>query len=168
MNIPETVIPISKTKSSGAFIGSIAFVVASVWITMAQPMGEILSWIVGGIGIVFFGATTYYSSRAIFQNKPGLVLDEEGITDYSSGVAAGFIPWKDVEEIQTTKVFSQSFILIMVQNPETYLDRAESIISRRAMEANFNSYGTPITISANSLKISFEELVGVFEGYFPH
>ncbi|HVU99476.1 MAG TPA: hypothetical protein VHE34_29850 [Puia sp.] len=37
--------------------------------------------------------------RWIVKTHPGLVIDNNGFTDYSSGLAAGYIPWTDATTV---------------------------------------------------------------------
>lgn len=156
-------IPLSKTKLVKYFIGSLLFVFAGFlfitnphWFIKADDP-TIIKWI-GYASVVFFGACAIFISQKLFDKKPGLIIDEEGITDNSSGVSAGKILWKDVKEISEHEVMGQKFIMLRMKNPEFYLQREKDPIKRRMMELNYKLYGTPINIAANGLKISFGEL----------
>jgi len=54
-------------------------------------------------------------------------------------------------------VLSTQFLLIRLTNPEAYLNKA-NLLQKRMMKANNRMYGTPISISSNTLKCSFFEL----------
>ena len=78
--------------------------------------------------------------------------------DNASAVSAGYIPWTDVLEIRETNVVNQTFINLIVKNPQDYIDRQKSAFKRKLMQINYNSYGTVIGISANGLKCEYHEL----------
>lgn len=53
---------------------------------------------------------------------------------------------------------SQKFLMIIVKNPQEYIDKVTSPLKRNAMKMNYKIYGSPISISANALKTDFEKL----------
>jgi len=158
-------IPLSKSKMSLMLMGCIAFIALGVWLLSYQPTSSDPPWMIRPFivpaaiaAIAFFGFCAVLAVKKLSSTLPGLIISDEGITDYSSGLAAGTIPWKDVLSIQTTAVLNQSFILIMVSNPQEHIDRQKSALKRKAMEVNYKTYGTPICLSANGLRYNFNEL----------
>jgi hypothetical protein len=95
-----------------------------------------------------------------------LIINSEGIIDNSSGVSAGLVLWKDIIEITTSNVMNQKFLMFIVKNPEEYINRQNGIVKRKAMEMNYRSYGSPISISANTLDTNFEELYELLQRKF--
>jgi hypothetical protein len=61
-------------------------------------------------------------------------------------------------EIKETKVVNQTFINLIVKNPQAYIDRQTNTIKRILMQKNYDSYGTVIAISTNGLQIDYQEL----------
>ena len=51
--------------------------------------------------------------------------------------------------------------MIKVSNPEHYIDLKKNRIGKMAMRANYDKFGSPISISANSLKTNFADLKSV-------
>ena len=170
----ETVIELSKAKTTLLILGSVAFVATGIWmLTLDTSATESLDrygspLVIYGVGIaaiVFFGLAGAVGLKKLLDQAPGLVLDQEGFTDNSSGVSAGLVPWSEVVEIGESQVQRQKFISIHVVDPEKYVDRG-NVLRRMTNRANLKMCGTPINISSSSLKISHEELLGVFETYF--
>lgn len=162
-------IPLSKLKLLLMLAGSIAFVAAGIWFvtkptaisTRSFHNSPVLIVIVGAASILFFGVCAIFIVKKIIDNTPGLVINDEGINDNSSGTSAGLILWKDIKKIEKTTVLNQSFIAIIVDNPEEYIDRQKSFIKRKTMELNFKNSQSPINISANGLKCNFNELYNI-------
>ena len=155
-------IPISNKK---LFIGigfSLLFVGLGLWILMT-PADQISSYnpfllkFIGIAGILFFGAAGIYGIRKILEFKPGLKIDENGIFDNSNASSIGLIRWQDISRIQTEQVMSTKFLLIFIDNPNTYLKKVSGI-KRRLLDANSKKYGTPFSITSNTLKYDFDEL----------
>ena len=95
---PRIEIALSKKKIIKIFIGAMVFVALGVFFVVRPetfrrgPIGRPLLMVVGGASILFFGFVAVYSAQKLPDKKPGLIVDDAGITDNSSAVAAGFIP----------------------------------------------------------------------------
>lgn len=89
-------------------------------------------WIFGFL--FFFWAMLYYLRR-IFTALPLLIADESGVTDNSSPLSVGFIPWEDIRKARTKLMGIQPFILITVKNEEKYLAKI-SLFGRVLAKAN--------------------------------
>ncbi len=55
-------------------------------------------------------------------------------------------------------MMSTKFLLIHVRNPEEYIDKARGGVKAKLMHSNMQMYGTPLSITSNTLKCSFDEL----------
>jgi len=166
-------IQLSKTKLTLLFLGSIMFVATGAWYVINPPKVNIsifsnptLVFIVGLASILFFGLVGFFIFKKLFDNAPGLIISTEGVFDNSSGVSVGFVPWTDIVEIKETKISNQKFINIVVKNPQEYIDKQKSAFKRKSLKVNYNSYGTVIGISANGLKIKYNDLKALFDKQF--
>lgn len=111
----------------------------------------------GYITIVFFGLCLIYLFYKAFDKKPGLIINKFGITDNSNYTSVGLIKWSEIIGIRTQEVVSNKFILIDVLEPEKFIQRS-SKFKATLMKTNLKMYGTPISITSNSLSCSFDEL----------
>jgi hypothetical protein len=159
-------IPLSKQKLVLMLSGSIAFVAIGLWFVIAPPAIENVYWgnpakitIAGYAAILFFGLCSLLLIRKLQDNKPGLIFDDSGLTDNSSGISAGKILWSDIENISVIEIQRQKLVKIQVKNPQEYINKQTSVLKRKLMEMSNNMYGTPFSISANGLNISFDELL---------
>ena len=50
-------------------------------------------------------------------------------------------------------------LMLHVKNPQFYIDKQTSLFKRKAMELNSKMYGTPLSLTANGLTISFDHLL---------
>jgi hypothetical protein len=163
-------IQLSKTKMTLTFFGSLIFVGLGIWFLVNPPKSN--HWLFGnptviliaGIAsVIFFGLMAVTIFRKFSDKKPGLIINNEGITDNSSGVSAGLIPWTDIEEITISQVMDQKFLMFIVRNPEFYLEKVTNPLKRNAMKMNYKTYGSPISISANALQTNFDDLHKLLE-----
>lgn len=158
-------VSLSKKKLILTLLGSLMFVAIGLWMVIARPSSNhfffsnpALVLGAGVAGILFFGFVAVKVIPKLMDKKPGLIINSNGITDNSSGVSAGFIPWADIEDIRLAQVFNQRFLLIMVNNPEQYINRASNAITRKLITSNYSSYGSPISISSHALQMDFDQL----------
>lgn len=159
-------IPFSKSKTIVLFIGALAFVAVGCWLLFCHPDFENTlfanSWVTkttGLVSLIFFGIAGYFCIRNLMANGPGLTMDDTGIEDFSTAASATKIYWKDVEAIEVLTIKSQRLIMFKVINPQEYIDGQPSRVKRKMLELNYKWYGAPVGISANGLRISFEELL---------
>jgi hypothetical protein len=162
----EIVIPLSKLKISLLVVGSALFVACGVYFLGLDPESIRTSdkinnpSVVYGISyacIAFCGLTCVYGFVKIFDSKPGLIINKEGITDNSSGVSAGLIPWNEITGFSEFEIHSTKMLIIMVKEPEKYANRG-SVFKRALNKANMNLVGSPISISSTALKMKYSDL----------
>lgn len=144
---------------------SLIFVALGCWFIINPPVIENAYWgdplklkVIGYASVLFFGLCAALMISKLPGNKPGLIIDSNGFNDYSSAIAAGPILWSDIEKISVIKMRKQSLVMVYVKEPTAIIERQKSTIKRKIMQLNYNMYGTPISITANGLKISFDEL----------
>lgn len=166
----EVVINLSKTKVVFFILGSLGFVILGLWLLVPGSAGAGSNFSKGMIFavsvacVLFFGLILIYSLKKFFDKDPGLVINEEGIFDNSSAIAAGQINWSEIEDIAITTVNSQNFLTVMVNRPEKYMNTG-SRVKDMANKANMKFYGSPINISANALNTGFQDLEDTLMGY---
>lgn len=158
-------IPLSTTKMTLSFLASLMFVGLGLWLITNPPKKNIGLFcnptviITAGLAaLIFFALIAVTIFRKFLDKKPGLTINRQGITDNSSGVSAGLIPWTDIQEIKISKVMNQKFLMLIVKNPEYYLNKVTNPLKRSAMKMNYTFYGSPISISSNALQTNFNNL----------
>jgi hypothetical protein len=168
--IDDIKIPLSKNKIILLFLGALIFVFLGVWFAI-NPERFItrifrnpdLIRIAGIVSIAFFGICSVFIFKKLFDKKYGLIIDKMGITDNSNATSIGLVKWEDIIGIRVLEVVSQKFIMVDVSNPEYYIGLKKNGIGKMAMKANYNKYGSPIGITANSLKSNFDEMRKIIE-----
>ena len=158
-------IPLSKVKILLLFTASLVFVCLGIFFAY-QPDIFTTSLInrpeyvriLGFVAVLLFGLCAFFLLRKLFDTKLGLIIDQKGITDNSSGTSVGLIEWEDIEGIDFLQIASTKFLLLITSHPDKYISKAPNGLARRAMKANNKLYGSPLCISSNALKIPFDEL----------
>ena len=173
----ETMIELSRTKLLLLTLGSCAFVAAGAWL-LSLDAAEVragrsfrlffndptFAYGAGLASILFFGACGVYGIVKMFDRKPGLVLNSDGVVDNASGVAAGFIPWSEVLGAGVYEVQGRKMLIIGVRDPRKYIERGGAL-RRMLNKANNGMTGSPITIPSVTLKMNFSEVVSLFNRY---
>lgn len=164
---------LSKTKIVLLFFGCLIFCILSILFilnpdkfTSWRYSSSTMVFIIGILGVLFFGICLLYYARKTFDKTPGLIVNDKGIYDNASGISAGHIPWIDIMEISETIVVNQSFINIVVKNPDEYIKRQKNIFKRKLVQINYSSFGTVIAIPSVSLNCEFNELKRILQQEF--
>jgi len=168
----QKIIAVSKTKLLLLIGSACLFVACGYWMLQRDP-AEIASHrhsplVVHGMGflsIVLFGLAGLICVRKLFDRRPGLVLNSEGLTDYSSGSAVRFVPWSEITGFSAVDGRGPKILIVNVANPDKYIE-AGGPIRRRFNRINAGIYGgSPIAITSPALKIGFNELVDLCNEY---
>ena len=171
--LEQTAIALSKTKVILLIFGAIVFVTLGILmltVDTSQLSNRVTTspayiYTIGGSAIIFFGWAGIVGLRKFIDKTPGILLNHEGISINSSGVAIRFVPWDDVERIGVSKVRGQKFVSVFVRNLDKYINYG-NFLNRLINKANVKMVGTPINISTNSLKISHDKLLQLIQEYF--
>ena len=170
--IDQIEIPLSKKKLILMLIGSLGFVAAGFWFVIKPPSisnpyfgNQSTIFFIGIASILFFGLCAFYIAREIPNNKPGLIINNIGITDNSSGVSAHQIVWSDIEHISVIEIHRQKIIMIHVKNPQDYIEKQTNSFKRKMMQMNLSMYETPLCITSNSLQIKFDDLLNILNNH---
>ena len=157
-------IPLSKTKIILVLLGALIFVVLGTFFVInpekfISPIMRSPEFIrISGISsVIFFGVAGIYGIRKLFDNAIGLTVDENGINDNTNASSVGLINWADITEIKTEQIMSTKFLLIFTNNADKYIDGV-GYIQRKLLLANKKMYGTPLSITSNTLKYDFDDL----------
>ncbi len=160
----ETIsIPLSKGKLVLIAVGSFALLGLCLGLLFygdqVPRMNSIFIKIVVAVGGLFFALCGVFGVQKFFDNKPGLIIDCQGIVDNSSAIAAGRIPWEEITGIRISEIASEKFLTILLLSPEKYA-QGKGQIRAWLNSINTKMTGSPINISANALKISLNDLSG--------
>lgn len=168
--IGSVAIVFSKRKLSKLLTISVVFAALGCWMLLSpgnEGTGLLSHPIIkngAATGAFLLGLLgTAVTLAKLLQKQPALVINDSGITDHSSPVAAGYVPWSDVQVLTTTTVVNQKLILLIVKNPEAYILQQKNVIAKRGMRMNFKNYGSPICISTSGLQCTTGELEQVIE-----
>lgn len=158
------IIKLSRKKMVLAILGAILFVLLGFWLIakreeITRPINSpLFIMIIGIVAIVFFGFMGILAIRKITTQSVGFIISPKGVTDNSSAISAGFIPWEEITAITETSVANQTFVNIVLKDPEAFIASQKNTFTRKAMTANHKSFGSAVAISSNSLQTTHKNL----------
>lgn len=120
---------------------------------------------IGIFGMLFFGLALSFIVIRLFRPKIILKIDENGITDNSSMVSAGFVPWDNIKEVFVYGVISEKFIGISLKDEDKFLNE-KSMFLRKYLRLTLRLGYPPISITLNSAKDDYDEILYLMELYF--
>lgn len=123
-----------------------------------NQIGYILLKVIFVFGTLFFGYAFFYILKKGKEGKDILIVDDRGITDHSSAVAVGFIPWADINRIYMDSVMGNKFIEIEINNEEQYLSKLSGI-KKAAVFSNKKMGHQIVCITLNTTGISPESVL---------
>lgn len=162
--IEPIIIPSRKLGNIIYALGALIFVILGLILLLTA---DILPILVGLFAIAFFGWGFIIFVKRIFNNQPLLMVDQHGITDHSSALALGFIPWQDIENIQLRHMLNQTFISVSVKDQEVYLAKMSSL-QRNASKTNLKMGYPLINISLNTTGKNPKKIYQDIEDRFGH
>jgi hypothetical protein len=162
-------IPYSKIKLTIGTAFSVLFVIGGFFmLTSINDENFLYNLFIktfGTLGILFFGTTSGNGVVKLFDNKPGLTIDDNGIIDNSNMSSIGLIDWMDIKEIKIWDTKSTSVLLIFLYDNEKYINKAKGL-KIKLLKGNLKKYNTPISIISNTLDCNFDELAKVINDKF--
>ncbi|MDE6469983.1 MAG: hypothetical protein K2L19_03055 [Eubacterium sp.] len=109
-------------------------------------------------GTIFMGYGAVYFAKRIKRKKPILVVNDKGITDHTSAISVGFIPWDDIERIYIGSQQGNKFIELQIKDEEKYLSNM-SFIKKKTVMANKKLGHQIVLITLNSTGIAPESIM---------
>ena len=96
----------------------------NLWESNSLVLMKVLAYIIG-IGGVGFAVLGLLFIRRLFSNGPYLVINNNGIHDYASGIfsGAGFIDWNEIDDIKLSKYHNLPCVELVLKNREQFLKR---------------------------------------------
>lgn len=160
----EIRIGLSKKKIFLVLIGSIIFIILGIQFIINPEQfnrsgHRSIEFIrtTGFSSVSFFGICLIYGLFKIFDKKPGLIINDNGIIDNSHYGSVGLIDWSQVKGIRTVQVKSTKILLIDVSDPEEFIKKSPWIVAL-LMKASVKMCGTPLSIASTSLNCNFYDL----------
>lgn len=129
---------------------------------LAITLNEIGMYIVFGLlcGLSCF-VLKFALQRLRNIDKPALIIDEEGLVDYTNALSIGRIEWGQIREFNFNRELRS--IAILLKEPNLFIKRQQGLVQKGILWLNWKLDSSPFHINDRLLKLSFEELVQAIE-----
>lgn len=160
-------IPSSKMKLSLLLLGSILFVFGGILFILhpsefqGKPLHNRPEWLILTVGyssVIFFATCGVVTILQLFNSKPGLIIDKNGITIPGLRSTA-FVSWDMILRFDIINISRTKLVGIYLKNPNGYINSLTNSTARKLALFSLNNYDTPLSISTNSLKCNTHELL---------
>lgn len=143
-----------------------------IWGHESDRYSKEFIYIISVLCIVFsLTGIVVFTKKLLSNDKVALIIDERGITEKSTGVSLGLVPWEDITEIGISRLqaglFNKAyFISVYVKNPDEYIGKGKNAMVRQALNWNMKNYGSPINIMPQPLGMKHDELERIIREAF--
>lgn len=122
---------------------------------------ELVESFFGLLGIAMGSFLVLVTSWKVVDSSPGLVFDNEGLTDNTSAFSRGFIPWSDISGFEALRVGGPSntrVLYVILNDPDKYMVAWGPL--KRALFSLNRILGarSPAALTSGYLTIGFDEL----------
>lgn len=141
-------------------IGAILFILVGFVFLFITFDGEV-NWayrIIGLICVLFFGMCFVFIVKQLFSKKPALLIDEVGITDWSSGIQVGLIKWEEIEDTRLIVYSGQKFLAIYTYDQDLIINRTNGL-RKIAYKMNKALIDSQINIAYKNIQCDEDELI---------
>lgn len=170
MSLPTRTFPLSKRKLTLALFGCLAFVALGIWLWgrrdqytgFAQWKLYFCAW----SGMVFFGLGIAVLAFKLFDTRPGLVLNTQGIHSLGLFGFRPVIPWQHITGTRIVQLprGRVRILLIHTDDMEAALARMSGM-ARLFARFSLARYGALHSVASNNLQVDIEELQRIIESW---
>jgi len=152
--------PPSKSRPITLIAASLAFVALGVSLYLfpnGTPFDRHQVQAAAAIVVGLFGLCCVYGLLRVFDRRPGLILDAQGLIDNSGAFSAGRIAWDEISGIHVCSIHDKRILALRVRDPEKHLGRGD-LFRQYYQTRRQQLTGSPVNISSNTLNANFSEL----------
>lgn len=140
-------------------------VLAAAMATLALVLLPIpvVGWVVGPVGLVFFGGGCAGLVLLAIRPGPGIRADTKGMEDRSSLIGIGRIAWQEATRIQETNTFGQPYVAVTPREWASVVDR-QAAWKRPLIKLNQKLTGSDdLLVNTTALPCSARDLARALE-----
>lgn len=172
--LPVKTFRLKSRKIYGIWAGAVISLCLSILFFTARQHTALGTgyYVFSMLSLVSFGICVFFVIGIIHlhrENYVGFFISSNGFNDISTGHHYGVVFWRDVQGIrvmQDVVDMRYKYIVIMVKDPQKYIDRESLQRKKRSLLLKMHYYGSPICFSNRGLNCSFEELLETVDLYY--
>jgi hypothetical protein len=164
----DVIIEISKIKAFILTLISFGFFSVLIWAFFKVeilPSGVNKTFLMIGTTflIITSGLACLSGLAKLIDNKPGLLINNNGIQINIGPNRGHFIKWNEITRLKIhSQIRGPKFLLIFIENPIDFMTKSSGL-KKFLLKMNNVSHKTPVSLTSNWLDCSFENLVAMIE-----
>lgn len=171
----KTVIHFSRRRIARGLFGMLvlaasgAFVALAPWLTDIQMAPASYGWLfqIAGLVVAIVAMIPVVTGlNGLWQPRPGVVIDRDGVWNMTNGTDHDLIPWADITDLGQFRQDRKHLIMLYTDKPQKYIDRQTTRHGKQAAEATRIMTGTPLAIEPAGLTATLPELMHLLDEYF--
>ncbi len=162
----EFIIYKDKNISTKYFIFGLVVAIVSMIVVFVPIKDEnMLTLIFIKSFCLFFSLFMAFGSLFILiSKKEYLKINDEGITDNSSAISLGFIPWEDIIDVYDDNEVGVGFLELVIDDEEKYLSRT-NFLKREIIKMNKKMGHQCVCINLEMTGYTIDELREIIQKY---
>ncbi|MEU4159662.1 STM3941 family protein [Actinoplanes sp. NPDC026670] len=148
----------SLPKTAGLLVAAFALIAASAfmaWGSRPGPSFDVLLFVIGVFGVLFFGFGAVRVGQQMFRRGPVVEVSIEGVRDVR--MSPQIIPWHVVRGVEQVVVQRQRFVVVLVEESfeKQYLTGGKRMLQQVNRQIGFHGVNivmTGMTVSADDLQ----------------
>ncbi|PQJ15956.1 STM3941 family protein [Aureicoccus marinus] len=154
----------SRSKTFLLILGAIAFVAAGLGMIYASDT-DMFEKVIGGISILFFGAAIPIGIKKLIKNEIAIELNAKKLIIEPKSSKRLSLAWDKIQGFDVIKISGTKIIIILVNEPEEWIEKETNSVKRNLMQFNLNNYGSPFNITSTGLAVSHYSLLDLLNEY---
>lgn len=146
------------------FAASLWFTARFGWPSLDFAANDLVDEALRAMGVAattFFGALTLAVGDLAVRPGPGLVIDDEGIVERTSGMAAGRVRWEEISALRIVRHANQQRVVgLDLHDVEAHMDRLAGW-RRWLLRTNMRTGWPAVAIHVDSLGQDAEQLAAL-------
>ena len=134
------------------------FVAIGIWMVLSSD--ETLKFVIGILSILFFGIGLVLIPTRLFDRKPRVIINDEGIFDRTLDI--GTIEWQDIKDAYLQSVHGTEFISLDLEDNNKYLQRTSKTKAKIASYNEFFGFET-INVNLGGVNRKGKEILEIIE-----
>ncbi len=130
--------------------------------SQVQPFIQGVSLVGAGVMLLLF----LHFLRRLFKPRPVLLITHQGITDLSTPVSIGFVPWKEVGRIRLYSLHGERFVAVDVKNIRERLERESfPAVKKNALRSRLALKQPAMLISLAAVNEDPKDIAAVLQNF---
>lgn len=146
------------------FIG--AFVAGILGLTLSDEEISLSGRLIAGAFCLVFLIGVIWGGSELAFSKRGITLSKDGLTDRSTRMACGFIPWSNVKDIQIDAYKGHCYATFLLHDPRQAINQSPGPVARLANTLHHAFFGSPVRLNMQDYEAKVDDLLSILDSVY--